>query len=353
MASRYLEWTQQPPTLTQCTSALTASRRMPYAGSRQHAAATTYDMPSAAAPSAIATWLASVPPAVWSGLIGTSVGAFIAATVSILGVQASNKASLERLREQHRQDKIEADAKRTHETEQKNEDRKAAIRREIYGQAVEDTHALLAAIGAIADRPVADLPGDGDALQAFLRSNAKVWLVADPPAARLTRELASAMAELFLSALLAAGPSRQAADGVRRIDVRIANAESDIRDAELDMRREVADRNDDRMKAHAATIQWIQQSVDAMRSQRQAAVVAALPERLRCFEATFDQLSASQRLLTKLVSALRKELHLDPDEAEFERLLEGMKRQAWDAIHRIYAQAGGGAAAASPPASLA
>ena len=300
------------------------------------------------APSALAAWLASVPPAVWSGLIGTSVGAFIAASVSILGVRASNRASLERLREQHRQDKIEADAKRAHDAEQKNEDRKAAIRREIYGQAVEDVHALLAAIGGLADRPVADGTRDSDALQAFLKSNAKVWLVADPPAARLTRELASAMAEFFLAALLAAAPSRQAADGVRRIDARIANAESDIRDAELDMRKEVADRNDERMKAHAATIQWIQQSAESMRAERQAAVMAGLPERLGCFEATFDQLSGAQRLLTKLVSALRKELHLDPDEAEFERLLEGMKRQAWDSIHRIYAQAGIPGAAAAP-----
>jgi hypothetical protein len=305
-------------------------------------------MPSADATSAIATWLASVPPVVWSGLIGTSVGAFIAATVSISGVRASNKASLERLREQHRQDKAEADAKRAHDAEQKNEDRKAAIRREIYGQAVEDVHALLAAIGGLADRPIAESSRDGDALQAFLKSNAKVWLVADPPAARLTRELASAMSELFFSALLAAGTSRQAGDAIRRVDVRIANAESDIRDAELDMRREVADRNDDRMKAHTATIQWIRQSVDAMRSERQAATMAALPGRLRCFEATFDQLSSAQRLLTKLVSALRKELHLDPDEAEFERLLEGMKHQAWDSIHRIYAQAGVPGGAPSP-----
>jgi hypothetical protein len=293
-------------------------------------------------PATFFAWLAAIPAIVWSGVFGAT----IAATISFFGVRASNRASLDRLREQHKQDKIEADAKRAHDAAQKNEDRKAAIRREIYGQAVEEVHGLLAAIGGLAERPVDDSGGDADALQAFLKSNAKVWLVADPRAARLTRELASAMAKLFFSAIVAAAPIRHALDGVRLIDKRIKHGEEDIRAVEVDIRASVPAGDDQRLKALAASREWIFQWVEGLRRERDAAARAALPARLRCFEATFDELSSAQSLLTKLVSALRAELHLDPDEEEFARLLEGMKRQAWDSIHRIYALAAADAPAA-------
>ena len=288
-------------------------------------------MPTAASAPALASWLSSVPAVVWSGVIGALLGALISFLTSV----QSNRASLQRLREQHQRDNRQAAAQREHDAKQKNEDRKAAIRREIYGKVVDDLHALFGAAGGLAVRPLL-AEGDTEPLQVFLRSNAKVWLVADAPAARISRELASTTSEYFLAALAAAMPVRHAMDPVRQLDRRIAHSEEDMRAVDVEARGAVAARDEARLNALGASRQWIAESIEGMRRERQEAVMASLPLRLKCFESTFDQLGAAQKLMVRLMSELRAELHLERDEAEFLRLQEDMQQRAWDAVHRIF-----------------
>ncbi|RZK99799.1 MAG: hypothetical protein EOP36_18115, partial [Rubrivivax sp.] len=84
--------------------------------------------------SAVVQWFASIPAVVWSGVIGAT----IAAGISYFGVRSANKGSLQRLREQHDYDREQANEQRHHDARQKEEDRKAAIRREVYVKAVEE-----------------------------------------------------------------------------------------------------------------------------------------------------------------------------------------------------------------------
>lgn len=288
-------------------------------------------MPTAVSAPAAASWLSSVPAIVWSGVIG----ALVAALVSFFTTWLSNRASLQRLREQHQRDDRQAAAQREHDAKQKNEDRKAAIRREIYGQVIADLHALLGAASALMSRPLL-AEGDVEPMQVFLKSNAKVWLVADAPAARLSRELASTISEYFLACLAAAMPVRRALEPVRQIDRRIAHAEEDLRAVDVEARQAVAERDNARLQALGASRDWISKSLDTMRSERQTAVMATMPMRLACFESTFEKLGEVQQMMVRMVSALRAELHLEPDEEEFLRLLVDMKQRAWDAVHRAF-----------------
>jgi hypothetical protein len=123
------------------------------------------------------------------------------------------------LKEQHQFDMEQADKRRVFEQAektrqllfdeaQKNEDRKAAIRREVYLKAIEEATAVFGAIGGLADKPFGE-SNDSDALQGFLKANAKVWLVADSEATRLSRELQSLMSIAFLEGMREAMPIRQ------------------------------------------------------------------------------------------------------------------------------------------------
>ena len=80
-------------------------------------------------------------------------GALIAAPISYFGVVAANKSSLARLHAQHDNDRKEAALQRTHDALQKQQDRKAAIRRQVYTDAVEQAHTVLGAIGSLPVRP--------------------------------------------------------------------------------------------------------------------------------------------------------------------------------------------------------
>jgi hypothetical protein len=133
--------------------------------------------------------------ALWSGIIGAAVGSLI----SYFSVRAANKSSLDRLTLQIAADGEKAIAQRRHEAEQKNEDRKAAIRREVYVEAVEEVTKLLGYIGSLPQR---DLEQDGQtALTPFMQACNKLWLVADSPAASLIRELTVLFMEFFFRAM--------------------------------------------------------------------------------------------------------------------------------------------------------
>jgi hypothetical protein len=115
-------------------------------------------------------WVHTVPDVIWSA----AIGAVLASGISFFGVRSANASSLARLHVQHVNDAAEADKQRAHDAEQKDEDRKAAIRREVYTKAIEEAHTLIGAIAGFPDRPFADRMKDAEVLQGFLRAMSKV-----------------------------------------------------------------------------------------------------------------------------------------------------------------------------------
>jgi hypothetical protein len=276
-------------------------------------------------------WLNSVPAVIWSG----ALGAVLAAGISYFGVRSANASSLERLRVQHENDAQEAIKQREHDAKQKEEDRKAAIRREVYTKAVEEVHAVLAAIGGFPLKPL-DSTGSSDAepLQAFLKANAKVWLVAEAEAAHLSRELASLMSELYMKARSSAYPLRVALEPVREINEKLVHADREVQRINL----KIAELNEQRAELphrEAAGKSWSEANewVEVLKAERQRVLVTTNPQRQAHAQAMFKDMAAVQQTIVKLVSSLRKELHLPPNEAEFLAQHADMEKRALAALN--------------------
>jgi hypothetical protein len=276
-------------------------------------------------------WLA-VPWVIWSGLISAVVASGIAAFT----VWASSKNSLRLLAKQHARDDEEAKRQRQHDAKQKDEDRKGAIRRDVYIKAVEEIHALLGYIGGLPERPL-NSGNDADGLQAFLKANAKIWLVADAEAAHLSRDLAGDFAEILLHEIETSYSIRLAMEPVRR-------RREEITFAEGEARRLVSQLTD--AKARNASLEeqeklstlvvHAHEYMKALELAQQRAMADIAPMRLAAFKTTFGRLRSVQRVLVKLVSALRGELNLPRDDEEFMAQLKGMEHRAWAAVNKAY-----------------
>lgn len=264
-------------------------------------------------------------------------GATIAAVISLIGVTAANRSSLDRLDRQHKYDAAAAAAQRSHDAQQKEEDRKAAIRREVYITAVEEAHAVLAVIGGIPERPLSEIATDAEGLQLFLKANAKVWLVAESDAALLSRELTSLMSELYMKTLPAAYPLRSAMEPVRSLEREAIHAESEIRRLGTRM-AEVKERSGNFQEQESVGQAWAKANewLKTVKAERDRQLWLIGPARLAHTKTLFQDLRLVQQAIVKLVSALRKELYLQPDEGRFLAQLLDMESRALAALDRAY-----------------
>ena len=282
-------------------------------------------------------WVNSIPAVVWSG----AIGALLASAMSYAGIRSANNSSYKRLRAQHAHDKLEADKQRAHDANQKEEDRKAAIRREVYTEAVEQAHATLAAIGGFVLKPI-DYSGtsDTDALQKFLAANSKVWLVAESEAAHLSRDLAKAMGEHYLTTLASAYPLRLAYSPIWEINRNLIHAESEVQR----IITKIADLDDPRRgtmiadPVHQSLVSALS-LVEALKKQRTALKESITPQQLAHVRKLTEDLEPLQKILVQLVSSLRKEIHLPPDEAEFLKQMADMKQGVLDTFERLFGPA--------------
>lgn len=268
---------------------------------------------------------------IWSGVFGAT----IAAVISFIGVSAANRSSLVRLDRQHKHDRDEAIEQRKHDAEQKDEDRKAAIRREVYTKAVEEVHAVLGFIGSMSERPLSDRAKDVDGLQLFLKASSKVWLVAESEAAHLSRELTSLMSELYLNALQSTYPLRIAMEPVRDIERLTVHAESEVR--RIDVRiAELKEQRGDNMSLVAAVESWnnANELLKSLKVERDMRLRLLVPDRVKHAKALFEEMRPVQRVIVRVVSSLRNELHLPADEGQFLEQLADMEVRALAALNR-------------------
>lgn len=290
--------------------------------------------------------------------IATAIGALIAFVGSIVVVITTNWGGSARLRkqlcaeatrqkrqlsaetarqqQQQAHDLMKLQAQLGHDATQKNEDRKAAIRREVYTKAVEEVHAVLAFIGGLPDRPLM-AGNDDEGLQAFLKANAKVWLVADREAAHLSRELTNLMGELFFKMLRGAHPLREAMKPIRDIDKQVVHFEAEA--MRTDVRLAEAKERQDTPEAQAAIADsWTSTHdlVKSLRAEQARNMKELAPRRLALARKMFDEMREVQRTIVRLVSALRSELHLPPDEEQFLAQLADMEVRAMSALNKAF-----------------
>lgn len=274
-----------------------------------------------AATQAVADGWLGAPWTFWSGLVGSGITAAVAITTLVL----SNRLNLRRQAEQQ-----------DHDAKQKREDRKLAIRREVYLEAVEQAHALLGAIGSLCQEELHS-KSDGDALQAFLKSNAKVWLVADAEAAHLSRELATQFSQLFLHARLASMPARRALEPVRirakdieRWETEAARLHEKVNDAQA---RKAPP---DELARATALFEEAHEVIRLLKDHQEKARAEAMPLAFEAMRSTWCEMRDIQRSLCTLVSALRYELDLPRNNDRFLAQLDEMERSAWASLNHVF-----------------
>jgi hypothetical protein len=240
---------------------------------------------------------------VWSGVIGAFIGSFISFVTTLL----SNRSNLKQLA-----------TKLEHDTNQNREDHKATIRREVYTEVIEEVHAALGAIGGLPERPLSELSKDMDSIQSFIKSSGKVWLVADSEAAHLSRELTALMSEVFSKTLKSATSLRQAMEFVRSLERQAFHAESEILRISSKL-AELKERREDQNIIHATADSWKATNDwhNTLVVERNRRVALIRPERLKHANELVEDLRPLRKVIVKFVSALRKELHLPPDEEQF------------------------------------
>ncbi|MCW8176102.1 hypothetical protein [Verminephrobacter aporrectodeae] len=282
-------------------------------------------------------WLGA-PWFIWSGVIS----AVVATSVAALTTCASNKHSLALLKKQHARDNEEANRQREHDAKQKDEDRKGAIRREVYASAVVEAHELLRYLGGLPDRPLY-AGNDADSLYSFLKANAKIWLIADAEAAHLSQDLEGDFTKVFFDQLHASRPIRELMEPVRRQEENIAFAKSEARRLAsqlTDARAKNAGQEE--QKKLLALMEEINKYAEELTLVRQQEIRKILPLRMEAFTATFGKFRSVQRTLAKLVSALRKELNLPRDDDEFMKQLKDKEQlkdeeqQAWAMVNKAH-----------------
>lgn len=272
---------------------------------------------------------------IWSGVFGAT----IAAVISLLGVVAANKSSLDRLNKQHQHDAAEATAQREHDAKQKDEDRKSAIRREVYTKGVEEAHAVLAVIGGMPERPLNKSSEDVDALQQFLKANSKIWLVAESEAAHLSRDLTSLMSELYLRALQNASPLRFAMEPIRDLERRMSHAESEVLRIEAKCTELKEQNSSFELRDRAAvSLKGASDFVGTLKAERDRQISLIRPNRIKYAKDVFEDMRPVQEMIVRLVSSLRKELSLPSDETHFLAQLADMEKRAHAVLRRVFGE---------------
>ena len=276
-------------------------------------------------------WL-DIPWIIWAGMISPFVATLIAGAT----IWATSRNSLSLLAKQHERDNSEANLQRAHDALQKDEDRKGMIRREVYLQAVEETHTLIGYIGGLPNRPL-NIGNEADCLQSFLKANAKVWLVADAEAAHLSRDLASELSEIYLFVLNTTYPIRQAMESVHK-------RREEILFEEGEARRLLSELNDAKGTGAGYAVQVnlanlvesTKKYIKDLEDQQRRTLADIEPMRKKSFNEIFWRMRPVQRELVKLISALRGELNLPRDDEIFMEQLKDMEQRAWSVINKAF-----------------
>lgn len=259
-------------------------------------------------PESTATLL-SLPTVLWAGVLA----AFVSLAGAVGGVVLSNSSSERRLRNQLR-----------HDAAEKQRDRIASLRRDVYLQLFEELSAVSGHLGSLAGKdPVAEnLAGP---LQQAMSQLGKVQLVGDQQTAILAGELASQIGESLFRLIAAAQPLH-----TLKIDIEIAekNFHECMREAQR-VNNEMRALNESG-KSDPAKFRALQTSFDFARQQYECAggerdagwkqFNGLQPSFLAAASAELKLIAPAQ---AKLMAAMRGEIGLT---ADLEFMLDRIER---------------------------
>jgi hypothetical protein len=190
----------------------------------------------------LAAYLNSVPDVVWSGVI--------ASVLTLSGVLLSNRSNTTRLRIQL-----------NHDATEKEKERTANLRREVYLEAVEELTRANSHLASLPQKnPTEENLGDG--FRGFFGAAAKLQLVAEPKTSLLVNQLVAQYGELMLRVMGAAIPLHRIRSEIAVQDDLYNQAQSQVTRvlAEMAKFNEAAQVNDARFGA-------LQRSFDGFQAQ--------------------------------------------------------------------------------------
>jgi hypothetical protein len=246
-----------------------------------------------------AATLLSVPTLVWSGVIA----AIISLAGAVTGVLLSNKSSERRLRDQLQ-----------HDAAEKQRERLAALRKEVYLKLFEELTAVGGHLGSLAGKdPVAE--NLGAPLQAAMSQLGKVQLVGMQQTALLAGELSSLYGKALFQLLLAAKPMHDL-----KIDINLADkafqehmAEAQRVNRELRALNESGRPDDARAQALQKSFEHNQQQYQSAMEERSAAWDSFNALQGPFMQAVFAELKHIGPAQAKLMDAMRQEIGLPSD----------------------------------------
>lgn len=284
--------------------------------------------------------LASIPAAVWSGLLG--------ALLALSGVLLSNRGNTQRLKVQL-----------AHDAAEKAKERTATLRRETCLRTVESLANVSAFLGGL---PQADLAKANatEALQGFLAAAARLQLVGEPKTALLVSELAAAYGELLLRLMVDLQPMQ-----LLRAEIAVCDAFHDKAQAEINRLLGEMSKLNEAAQPNPAVFQALSRTLDFHRDRAAELNAERLRHGLRFGElqavfirhlfAEMKHIGAQQ---IPVLVEIRRDLGLGGDLTAYQSQLEAQHQRVAEQLDRTLAalQAGATAAltdAAAPPVAAA
>jgi hypothetical protein len=271
-----------------------------------------------------ATTLLSLPTLLWSGVIA----AVVSLAGAVGGVVLSNRSSERRLLTQLR-----------HDAAEKQRDRVAALRKEVYLTLFEELSSVSGHLGALAGKdPVTE--NLGAPLQGVMSQLGKVQLVGAQQTALLAGELSSLYGESLFRLLLAAKPMHEL-----KIDINISDkafheqmAEAQRINQEIRLINESGDPNRDRLQALQSSFDHFQQQYEDSLAKRSAAWDSFNALQQPFMAAIFAELKIIGPAQANLMAAMREEIGLISDPEFMLERLEATQQRMRDAADNLLAQ---------------
>lgn len=221
-----------------------------------------------------------------------------------------------------------------HDAKQKSEDRKLAMRRDVYLQYVEDVHAVFEFLGDLQSRLISD--DDASPFHVFQKSSGKVWLIADKKNALLSRELTDVLSEAVFACIASSIDIRLAYGHYEELKRRAIAARAEAAEAEAAMKRA------NRETSAQADLQFLVHDYVEKNGWEIATAKAfdeafaeSGPLRHEYSTVMSAELKPVTTLFVKLVNGLREEIGLEADEDAFIKVLREQERRSELAMQRM------------------
>lgn len=126
-------------------------------------------------------WVDSIPAVIWSGAIG--------AMIALIGVFFADRSNTKRLRIQL-----------AHDASQKERDRLASLRKDVYLQAPKEAMKALSYLGKLSFRDLSTI-GDDDGIAGYAAAAAQIGVISDLPTVAAVGKLGNVMTMELLTAM--------------------------------------------------------------------------------------------------------------------------------------------------------